>query len=238
MRNFPASFSSSSSSSSSSLSLLSLCPILATHSSQLSPFTLFPSRSLSRLEKRRSSSRRLCISRTNRQPRNVFRRLSTSPLSYSVSSALPLFLLLLLLSLAAFDLSLSVFKSEYARNFAREKNEDTDFCRFTARKFARVSGKAEIQDYPNNTSRSSFDRLILFALSRSLRCSHSRIWSEIFFFHFFRFVCSWKRDNKRNTGARNFPPVPREYPSYLRDTLLLLHDKSAIQTKLSTLEET
>lgn len=145
--------------------------------------------------------------------------------------------------LAAFDLSLSVFKSEYARNFAREKNEDTDFCCFTARKFVRVSGKAEIQDYPNNTSRSSFDHLILFALSRSLRCSHSKIWSEIFFFHFFRFVCSWKRDNKRNTGTRNFPPIPREYPSlpsYLRDTLLLLHDKSAIQTrtKLSTLEET
>lgn len=143
--------------------------------------------------------------------------------------------------LAAFDLSLSVFKSEYARNFAREKNEDTDFCCFTARKFVRVSGKAEIQDYPNNTSRSSFDHLILFALSRSLRCSHSKIWSEIFFFHFFRFVCSWKRDNKRNTGTRNFPPIPKEYPSlpsYLRDTLLLLHDKSAIQTKLSTLEET
>lgn len=36
----------------------------------------------SRLEKRRVFSRRLCISRTNRQPRNAFRRLSTSPLSF------------------------------------------------------------------------------------------------------------------------------------------------------------
>lgn len=59
-------------------SALSSQPLEPTFSS----FTLFPSRSLSRLEKRRSSSRRLCISRTNRQPRNVFRRLSTSPLSY------------------------------------------------------------------------------------------------------------------------------------------------------------
>lgn len=59
-------------------SALSSQPLEPTFSS----FTLFPSRSLSRLEKRRSSSRRLCISRTNRQPRNVFRRLSTSPLFY------------------------------------------------------------------------------------------------------------------------------------------------------------
>lgn len=135
---------------------LSFSPSLCLSLSISLPLSLF----LSRLEKRRGSSRRLCISRANRQLRNVFRRLSTSPLSFRFRS----FFLSLLPStgwLTGFDSSPSVSKGEYARNFRHELRKTKPMTRWLlllrkvdfAREFARVPSqkfKAGRHDYSNN----------------------------------------------------------------------------------------
>lgn len=190
-------------------SALSSQPLEPTFSS----FTLFPSRSLSRLEKRRSSSRRLCISRTNRQPRNVFRRLSTSPLSYR-------FLFSLFPSSSHCLRFACPFKSERTRAKLCETTEPrkTKSLTFASHFWESRNSRLFCRQYSPYFARFinvfSSVRTTIFALS--LR-----------FFPTFLVAC-----NETNTREKLFP---REYPSrpllpYLDDTTaLVVRDKSAIR---------